>query len=148
MNGSAYMRSLFKIRSLFDGQKGFEARMDAGRDQNAQVAGEKEDACRTYRQDPEADRRRDASKGFQHGSVAGLALTPVERLASTGKLESQLEKCPSRLTPIGAFPCRGYFGAAAGAAAGSVDVAGLVFLVFDLVLVFFFGAVVSAAGGV
>jgi hypothetical protein len=80
----------------------------------------------------------------QQGSKGSQAFGLNRRVTSSNP---NTDFAPVPVWP-GLFIRYSYFGAAAGAAAGSVAVAGLAFFAFDVVVVFdfFFGAVVSAAG--
>jgi hypothetical protein len=66
---------------------------------------------------------------------------------SRARSEVSFSWLPMHFTPPEAFAAGCYFGAAAGAAAGSVVVAGFVFLVLDFAFDFFFGGVVESAAG-
>jgi hypothetical protein len=77
--------------------------------------------------------------------VPSCAVLLVERIHEPArKSVSAGFRCTSPDLRLFAAGC--YFGVAAGAAAGSVVVAGFVFLVLDFVFGFFFGGVESAAG--
>jgi hypothetical protein len=53
------------IRRLLDGQESIEASVDASTGSHVEVARQKENAGGEHRQNPEADRGRDAAKGIQ-----------------------------------------------------------------------------------